>query len=379
MHTLKDGVNSMGQERQPSFLMIALLALLFFLGGCKLEETLLPTDATGNDAISGDGSVVATGSGSGITAPIISDPLSGSTISDRQPTLTVLNSAQSESESRTYLFQVSADTAFAALEAQSTQVPEGPNGSTSWELERTLAQGRHFWRVRSRSGTNDSQFSATAEFSIASGGGSGSPPNNPSPGPNPPPPPAAGTIVSDPLIGGSIGQVAGGQFTSGGWQVTAPGNFIRYEVPPMVSGWVEFDISGLREINSSPNQFMLFGMWDPSAGSYRANPFRVHLQKLHPNPHNPPYLRLRWITNGEQHDEGNNFLDWNPSRTYRWRIEWGPSGGGHTARVFLDGQLMITVNYNRAYRPNMLFIELGIGERGESVVGAKYSNLQIGN
>ena len=141
MHTPKDGVNSMGQERQPSFLMIALLALLFFLGGCKLEETLLPTDATGNDAISGDGSVVATGSGSGITAPIISDPLSGSTISDRQPTLTVLNSAQSESESRTYLFQVSADTAFAALEAQSTQVPEGPNGSTSWELERTLAKG----------------------------------------------------------------------------------------------------------------------------------------------------------------------------------------------------------------------------------------------
>ena len=144
--------------------------------------------------------------------------------------------------------------------------------------------------------------------------------------------------------------------------MTAPGNFIRYEVPPMVSGWVEFDTSGLRESNSSPNQFMLFGMWDPSAGSYRNNPFRVHLQKLHPNPHNPPYLRLRWIANGEQHDEGNNFLDWNQERTYHWRVEWGPSGGSHTAQVFLDGQLMITVNYNRAYSSNMLFIELGVGE-----------------
>ena len=103
-----------GQERQPSFLMIALLALPFLLGGCKLEETLLPTDATGNDQVSGDGSVVI-GTGSGFTAPIISDPLSGSAISERQPTLTVLNSAQSEGASRTYLFQVSADTALCRL------------------------------------------------------------------------------------------------------------------------------------------------------------------------------------------------------------------------------------------------------------------------
>ena len=371
----------MGQERHPSFLMSALLALPFFLGGCKLEETLLPTDATGTDFVSSDGTVVGSGSGSGsgITAPIISDPLPGSVISDQQPTLTVLNSVQNGSGSRSYLFQVSADTAFAALEAQSTHVPEGQNGSTSWELDRLLSEGRHFWRVRSRSATTDSQFSATAEFNISGSGAGAPPPNDPPPGPNPPPTPPAGTIVSDPLMGGSIGQAVGGQFTSSGWLVTAPGNFIRYEVPSMTSGWVEFDTSGLRESNSSPNQFMLFGMWDPSRGSYRTNPFRVHLQKLHPNPHNPPYLRLRWIADGEQHDEGNNFLDWNPSRTYRWRIEWGPSGDGHTAQVFLDGQLMITANYNREYRPNILFIELGIGERGESVVGATYSNLQIGS
>jgi len=105
----------------------------------------------------------------------------------------------------------------------------------------------------------------------------------------------------------------------------------------------------------------------------------VHLQKLHPNPHNPPYLRLRWIANREQHDEGNNFLAWNPSQTYRFRLEWGPNGSGHTANVYLDGQRMITVNYSRAYRTNVLYMELGIGERGESVVGATYSNLQIGN
>lgn len=369
----------MGQGTQLSLLSTGFLALPFLLGSCKLEETLLPTNPTGNDAVSGDGIIIPTipgSSSSDITAPIIADPLSGSTVSQRQPELSVLNSAQNGAGARTYLFQVSEESSFASLEAQSPLVAEGQNGSTSWTVDDPLPDGRYFWRVRSRSGTEDSPYSSTADFTIGSGGGGGNPtPNNPSP----PPSPTAGTVVSDPLVGGSIGQVAGGQFTSTGWQVTSPGNFIRYEVPAMASGWVEFDTSGLRETNSSPDQFMLFGMWDPSAGPYRANPFRVHLQKLHPNPHNPPYLRLRWIANGEQHDEGNNFLDWDPRRTYHWRIEWGPSGGGNTARVYLDGQLMITANYNRAYRPNVLYVELGIGERGESVVGAKYSNLQIGN
>ena len=126
--------------------------------------------------------------------------------------------------------------------------------------------------------------------------------------------------------GGSTGEVRGGSFTNGGWLVNAPGNFIRYEVPPMARGWVEFDTSGLRPENPAHNQFMLFGMWDPTAGPFRSNPFRVNIQKLHPNPHNPPYLRVRWIANGEQRDDGTNFFDWNPSRTYRWRLEWGPDG-----------------------------------------------------
>lgn len=368
----------MGQGRHLRVHILALLALPFFLNSCKLEETLLPTEPTGgNDAITDDSGTIiaASGTSTGVTAPIVSDPLPGSTIAEPRPTLTVLNSASSSNGGRTYLFQVSSDSAFTALEAQSGQVPEGGNGSTSWELDRELSSGRHFWRARSRTGSQDSAFSPPAELTIdpsGSGGGGGPPP----PGP---PPPSAGSIVSDPLIGGSIGQVSGGQFTGRGWQVTSSANFIRYEVPPLANGWVEFDISGLREINSSPDQFMLFGMWDPSAGPYRANPFRVHLQKLHPNPHNPPYFRLRWIANGEQHDEGTNFLDWNPGTTYRVRIEWGSSGGGNTVRVFLDGTPMIQVNYNRAYRPNVLYVELGIAERGESVVGATYSNLQIGN
>ena len=81
----------------------------------------------------------------------------------------------------------------------------------------------------------------------------------------------------------------------------------------------------------------------------------------------------------EQHDEGANFLDWDPQHIYHVHIGWGPSGGGQQVRVILDGQVLIRVNYSRRYRPNVLYIELGIGERGESIVGATYSKLEIGS
>ena len=363
-------------------LLASLLALIFSLTGCKLEDALLPTGDLGPDAVAGDGTIAANvNSAFGVTAPIIADPLSGSTVSDPQPSLTVLNSAHEGGAEPTYLYQVSTDPSFVTLIAQSSQIVENTSGSTTWTVNRALPDGAYSWRVRARSGVTESAFSATAQFNVSGGGVSGPPPSSPTPSPNPPPPgpTPTGTIVADPLSGGSTGEVHGGSFTNGGWLVNAPDNFIRYEVPPMARGWVEFDTSGLRPENPAHNQFMLFGMWDPTAGPFRSNPFRVNIQKLHPNPHNPPYLRVRWIANGEQRDDGTNFFDWNPSRTYRWRLEWGPDGSSNRARLFLDGALIIEIAYSRAYRPNVHFIELGIGERGESIVGVRYSNLVIGN
>ena len=356
-------------------LLASLLALTFSLTACKLEDALLPTGGTGADAVSGEGTLAANiNSAFGVTAPIIADPLSGSTVSDPQPALTVLNSAHEGGAAPTYLYQVSTEPSFVTLIAQSNEIEENVSGSTSWTVNRALPDGTYSWRVRARSGVTESAFSVTAQFDVNDGGVSSSSPTPPPSGPTP-----SGTIVADPLVGGSTGEVNGGSFTNGGWVVTSPGNFIRYEVPPMTRGWVEFDTSGLRPENPSHDQFMLFGMWDPTAGPFRANPFRVNIQKLHPNPHNPPYLRLRWIANGEQHDDGANFFAWDPSQIYRWRLEWGPEGSSNRARLFLDGALMIEIAYSRAYRPNVHFIELGVGERGESIVGVRYSNLVIGN
>lgn len=358
-----------GKENTVSWLLSAgLLGIaLMLVPACKVDEDVLPTGLTDDLAGGND----APGP---LTAPIISDPLPGSTVSDAQPSLTVLNSSRETGDPAVYLFQVSSESEFLTLEAQSSFVPEGSDGTTTWTVDRALADGQYFWRARARAGVLDSPFSDVAEFELGGGGGSSNPPAPPPP----PPAPSPGTILSDPLTGGSIGEVSGGRFTADGWEVTSPADYIRYEVPPIDSGWVEFDVRGLREFNPSPDQFMLFGMWDPSAGSYRTNRFRVHLQKLHPNPHNPPYLRLRWIANGEEHDEGDLFYEWDPQRTYRVRIEWGPSGASNQATVYLDDDPRVVVSYSQAYRPNVHWIELGIAERAESVVGAVYSNFQVG-
>jgi hypothetical protein len=341
---------------------------------CQVDEPLLPTGNTGGSDVSTPppgtstgGSSPPTGSNNPqLSAPIIADPLAGSTLTETRPTLTVLNSARTGGSPPTYLFQVSTESSFTSLVAQSPLVPEGSGGNTVWRVERALSAGRHFWRVRAHSGTVESNFSATADFTV-----------NSSTTTPPPPPPSSGAILSDPLSGGSIGEVGGGRFTANGWMVTSAADYIRYEVPTLSEGWVEFDTTGLNPINRDVNQHMLFGMWDPSAGNYRANRFRVHIQKLHP-PHNPPYMRLRWIANGQQHDVGNDFMGWVPNRRYRWRIEWGPAGGAHEARVLLDGQEMMSVTYTRPYAPDVHYIELGIEERAESVVGVTYSNFRVG-
>ena len=145
----------------------------------------------------------------------------------------------------------------------------------------------------------------------------------------------------------------------------------------MPDGYVEWQNLGLTPRGANDNSFMLLGMWDPTAGDYRANPFRVHVQKLWANPHNPPFIRLRWISQGRLEDVGANFTNWMPGQVYTWRLDWGPGGGANRARVFLDGIEIMQAQYNRTYAPRTHFIELGIGERGESVIDAIYRNFTI--
>jgi hypothetical protein len=352
------------------------LALFLTAGACALEEGTTPTSNT-PPVVASDGPV-APPNDPGAFPPSILSPVPGTEVKSASPTLTVGNASLAGNTRTTYTFQVANDVDFNDMVAREQDVPPGDNGRTSWQVDKTLDQGRYFWRAYAQSGTTR-LTSRIADFRV---------PNlapDPIDDPDDPigeplPPTGPGTvIVFDPLTNfSSVGEVSGGAFTAGGWEVRDKRNYIRYHVPTLSSGYVEWSNSGLRPSNPSLDQYMLFGMWDPNRGDYRTNPFRVHIQKLDQN-HNSPYVRLRWISNGEQHDVGNNFLGWDPTRLYRWRIQWGPSGSGNQVDVFLDGARVMSTQYGPAYAPAQHLVELGIAERVESIVGVRYSNLEIGS
>jgi hypothetical protein len=366
------------RNRHRTRVLVSLLGILAFsLTGCDLFDDLLPTGPEEDQPPSGATTTVpGTGNSvltpypnptTGVVAPEVASPASGSEVTGSRPTLVVNNSESGDSQPLTYTFEVALDEGFDNIVASAFGVEQGRRGRTSWQVSETLETRQYYWRARAKAGFVKSPFSSIAHFTVAQE-------------PEPTPPIFDGEAeIFDPLNNGtSVGQVNGGVFTEQGWRVNHPSDYIRYEVQPLASGFVEFETTGLRRNNPSADQFMLFGMWDPTAGDYRANPFRVHLQKLD-RVHNPPAVRLRWIANGEQHDKGWDFIDWDPSQAYQWRLEWGPRGASNEARVYVDGRLVISITYRRPYSPARQWVELGIEERIESIVGTTYSNFQIGS
>jgi hypothetical protein len=358
-----------GKHQTTLFLIVTLAAGVYI--SCKIDQPTVPT--TPPDQISPPPVIPTTsvpGSSSALTAPNIVSPVPGAQLNDVRPVLTIENATTTNGMTPSYAFMVATDQQLIDIVDRTESVPQGINGQTSWQVTQALESGRYYWGAQARTGPDYGPPSQIVNFTI---GGGTLPPEVP-----PGTPPGTGVLISDSLLGFSTqGEVQGGVFTQQGWQVTRQTDFIRYVVPPIESGWVEWNNHNLYPFNQSPDQYVLFGMWDPSRGDYRANPYRVHIQKLDSN-HNQPYVRLRWIANGEQHDRGYNFMNWDPRRLYNWRIEWGPSANRNEARVYLDGQLIIVAHYDNDYSPETHWIELGVEERQESVVGAIYSNFRVG-
>jgi hypothetical protein len=312
----------------------------------------LAASCGGEDSPSGPTSVTS--------APAIVSPADGSTIEDRQPTLVVSNVGV---DGATYHFQVGTEDGFENIVAQQEGVPQG-SGQTSWQVTVPLENRTYFWRARAQSGGTPGPFSSATEFTINGPGFGSKTPIN-------------GLYIYDPLTNGmTIGVREGGQFTDRGWQVMTRSDYIRYNVPTLQSGFVEWENSNMED-EVPEKQWMLFGMWDPTRGEFRDNPFRVSLQKLDAG-HASPYFRIRWISDGEQYDFGNDFEEWDLFHTYTIRVEWGDGVGSQIVRIFLDGQLQFSQNYDNLYRPATHWIEMGIKERKESIIGIIYANVKIG-
>jgi hypothetical protein len=314
------------------------------------------------------GSDGPTGSDSTITAPTPREPAAGSTVTSSTPTLTVGNA--SGASGLRYRFEVAADAAFTTTIASVDDVAEGTGGTTSWTVSSALTPGAAYhWRARASAGGTSGPFSAPASFEIVGGFLNPSPTNL--------------LYVFDPLTGGgSVGEVGGGgEFKPEGWMATNALSYIRYEIPPTPNGFVEFDVSNLRNPNPHSDKRALMIMWDPSRGEFTSNPFRVTLSKYDTNIVDRWHMRLRFISNGEETNTGINFYQWDPGRVYHFRMEWGAFPeivSSQRVQVLMDGELILVRNYDRLYLPDTHWVELGMAPRAESLEQATYSNVRIG-
>jgi hypothetical protein len=324
------------------------------LGVTTLALTLARCEDSGDNG--GAGSSVT------ITAPGVVGPNNPSPIGDNQPTLTVTNASVSTGAMPTYSFQVATDQGFSSTVAQASGIAQG-SGQTSWEVTQPLGEGAYFWRARAEVSGTAGPYSQVAQFAILG--------TQPGPGET--------LLVFDDLTDGSTIATdrEGGTFTAQGWRVNGNRDFLRYEVPPVDNGYVQWQNLGLTPQGANDASHMLFGMWDPTAGAYRQNAFRVHVQKLWGPTHNPPFIRFRWISQGREEEAGFNFTNWNPTQVYTWRVDWGPDGGAFAAKVLLDGVEIMSLRYGHAYQPDTQWIELGVAERHESVIDAIYRNFTV--
>ena len=338
-------------------LFLSPMLLVTLIIGCSDDGGSSPTTPTTPQSSTTDSS---------LTAPTIRAPAQGEQLEELKPELEVGN-ATGGSGARTYTFEVAREDMFQQIVAMETGVREGLGGITTWQVSETLeADSRYFWRSRASTSAGSGPNSASAEFRIKSGftrdRASG------------------GLVVFDPLTGGSVGQVMGGQFVAGGWQAQSSADCIRYQIPVLKEGRIEFETTNVSTPNPFPGKRILISMWDPSKGEYTTNPFRMHLQKLDRSTVRVNDVRLRWISRGQETNVGVTFFDFEPGIVYPWRIEWGTFPGipSQHVKVFLEGLEILNRNYDRPYSPNPHWVELGNCDREETLEEAIWSNLRIG-
>jgi hypothetical protein len=283
--------------------------------------------------------------------------------------LTVAN-ATGGTATLTYRFEVASDSGFGDVVAADEGINQGIDGTTSWKVPVTLTGGdTYYWRVRASAAFENGPYSSTANFTTKGGF------INSQAG-------ADGILIFDPLTTGTtVGERWGGTFNSGGWMATSADSYIRYDVQTLRNGFVEFDVTNLRNPNPRSDKRNLLIMWDPTAGDYTENPYRVHIAKYDTRLVNRWHVRLRFISQGREANTGINIYNWDPNQIYNWRMEWGAFPDiveSQRVRVLLDGQEIMVRNYDPIYNPATHWIELGMAPRSETLEQAIFSNVKIG-
>lgn len=355
------------------------LALCTVLAGCGSKST----------TTSGPTGPTSTPANLTLSAPGAESPANQAQLSTLKPTLTVSNGTSNQTGARTYEFQISDRSDFAALGPSSssqflvvvakTGVPEGTDGKTSFTPEQDLQPTtRFYWRARVIQGTAASDWSETRSF------------NSKLMGYN-----RAGELY-DPLIHGeTIGSLIGSTtFVDGkGIRINDQNSYVRYQLAQTIpNGEFSVELEGLRP-NGPGGKLRVFSMMNGTGNLCNSKfLFNVQYRGVPGNPDNA--FSYKALFGDEDYklepDLGTRrasvrMLD--PVRTYYWKATWGTGInvlvqedriGGNT--IYEHGKQSPGGSYNPA--PHYAYLGANNGsicEEDGSWPGVTYRNVWISN
>lgn len=311
-----------------------------------------------------------------LTAPTPQTPISDAQLDTLRPTLTVANGTASASGTRTYEFQISDRSDFAATAAAQSGIAEGAGGTTSYTPAADLQPAtRMYWRARITQGSTTSAWSATAQFRTKLVGFN-----------------RAGELY-DPLIHGeTIGTRSGSTTFMGarGLRVDNNAAWVRYQLAStLTSGVISVEVEGLQP-NLSQEKARIFSMSDATPRLFDSKfLFNVQYRGIPGNPDNAISYKvlmgdsdLKYEPDFAQRADGVRSL--NPNTTYFWQATWGSSfrltvrEGGPTGTIIYDR----TQSTPGTYNPAQHFAYLGATDaniESGSYPGAIYRNFWVGS
>jgi hypothetical protein len=211
-------------------------------------------------------------------------------------------------------------------------------------------------------------------------------------------------MMSDPLVGATMGTALGGSFGADGWTVTGNADRIYWALPRLVEGSVEFTMSNVTLANLPLPDHEVFGLYEGGHDiehpinynpEYRVNAYKSMIRIYGTaEPKRAGQQKIMWgmcpggapgyfdacpcTSFFEEPFGGDGNWDGSPQRL---RVEWG---GGHT-RYLRNGAVVLDIDWSgsgMAFGPNELYVSIGT-PRPEDVaeasmpIGAVFSDVVI--
>jgi hypothetical protein len=318
-----------------------------------------------------------------LTAPGVDVPEDDQQLDTLRPTLRVANATSNQTGAKTYEFQVSDSSDFAAASASSyarvfkvvaskAGVPEDASGKTSFDVTDDLQPTtRFYWRARVRQGTTDGPWSATRSFKTQVMGY-----NRPGELYDP--------LTNGQTVGAFVGSIS--VIPGRGAQVNTNDSHVRYVLAQtLTSGQFSFEAEGIT--NDSPgDKTKILSMYDGN-GDITTSPYRCTVEKR-----DGGVLAWRFIAGQaganqiETDSSERRPVGFSPGTVYGWKASWG---GGFGVKIWAGG-LNGTPVYDfgkgvggtYAPQPHVCFLGAPIGRAGAgdaSTPGVIYRNVFIGS